>query len=643
MCGICVWINRQGRVRPELLARAIARLRHRGPDNRNLFLWPGDGPGRVLDAEGPLPEQGFTAGLAHARLSIIDLADASNQPMLSDDGSRALVFNGEAYNYLELRRELEAEGAAFRTAGDTEVLLRLLERRGPDALRQVNGMWAFVLLDMRARSLLLSRDRYGKKPLFYYAEGDDFIAASEFKAIFAILEGLGRGRRIDPSYLTAFLAGKRYPTFSDGRTFYQGIREAPGGCTLVLGLDRFDTRLIENNRIGGWIDQPADRDALGPLIADAVRLRLRSDVPVAVMVSGGVDSTMVAAHVAADPEARRNTAFYTFPTNDADLRHSRLLAKALDIELVEAPAVEGEAEVRSCLDELIRHFEVPLNLEIIALPGYLICRRMAADGIRVVLDGAGGDEVLGGYPANYALALDNLRRERRFWQALGMKRVVDSWEKQPLGKRLSRWLQFFGRMLAPKAEWPAPTPLARAEFLGGFGRALDREETLALVGECFARDAMTRVADMQRFELERGLMPSYLFMTDQISMIHSLEMRSPLLDYRLAGYVNMPRRDKFRDGFNKHLLRRLLPASVPDAVRWRADKTGFAFSPEAYGRTTAEDTLRAVRSSPTLNGLFDLPPLIKAWEARRSDRRLATLLNHMYSVCALERVYDLKL
>jgi asparagine synthase (glutamine-hydrolysing) len=642
MCGICVWINRQGRGRPELLARAIQRLRHRGPDNRNLFLWPGTGAGSVLDAGGPLPAEGFVAGLAHARLSIIDLDDASNQPMFSADGKRGIVFNGEVYNYLELRRELRQEGLEFRTAGDTEVLLGLLGRRGPDALRQVNGMWAFALLDLEERSLLLSRDRYGKKPLFYYVDDENLIAASEFKAIFAILEALGRRRRVNPRYLTAFLAGKRYPTFDDGQTFYRDIREVPHGCSLRFDLERFDSLLLEQNRIGTWFDQPADMDALGPLIADAVNLRLRSDGPVAVMVSGGVDSTMVAAHVAGDPEARRNTAFYTFPTSEADLRHSRALAQALGITLVEVPAVREE-EVDACLGDLIRQFEIPVNLEIIALPGYLTCRRMAADGIRVVLDGTGGDEVLGGYPANYSLALDNLRRERRFWQALRMKLIVDSWEKKPLAKRLSRWLQFFGRMVLPKAGQALPTPLARAELLGGFGRSLGLDETLAVVGDCFARDAMTGVGDMQRFELERGLMPSYLYMTDQISMIHSLEMRSPLLDYRLAGYVNMPLREKFHDGFNKYRLRRLLPATVPDSVRWRRDKQGFAFMPRTRGRATDGDTLRDVRNSPLLNEIYDTPRLVSAWEARRGDRRLASLMNYMYSVCSLERLYDLGL
>lgn len=640
MCGICVWINRQGRGRSALLAQAIGRLRHRGPDNRNLFLWRGKGHGTVLDAEGPLPEEGFFAGLAHTRLSIIDLADASNQPMLSGDGKRAIIFNGEVYNYLELRRELQAQGAEFRTAGDTEVLLNLLERRGADALRQVNGMWAFALLDLDARTLLLSRDRYGKKPLFYYADDENFIAASEFKAIFAILEAFGKKRRVNPHYLTAFLAGKRYPTFGDGQTFYQDIRQVPHGCSLRLGLERFDLQLLEHNRIGDWLDQEADMEAMGPLIADAVRLRLRSDVPVAVMVSGGVDSSTVAAHVAADPEARRNTAFYTFPTNDTDVRYSRTLAEALGISLVEVPAVREE-EVGACLEELARQFEVPVNLDVIALPGYLTCRRMAADGIRVVLDGTGGDEVLGGYPNNYILALDNLRRERRFWRALGMKLLVDSWEKQPPAKRLSRWIQFFGRMVWPKAQWPASTPMAQAELLGANGRVLDQAETLAVVADCFAREVMTRVGDMQRFELERGLMPSYLFMVDQMSMTHSLEMRSPLLDFRLARYVNMPRRDKFRNGFNKYRLRRLLPAAVPDSVRWRQDKKGFAFSPGAHSRVTAEETIRAVRNSPILNRVYDMKPLIAAWENRRTDRRFTFLVNHMNSVCMLERMYDL--
>lgn len=639
MCGICAWIDTRFHVRPRRLAAAIELLRHRGPDNRQVYLHDGR-EGRRYDAASSLPDRECLAGLAHSRLSIIDLDEGANQPMISEDGKRILVYNGEAYNYLELRAELETAGETFRTSSDTEVVLRLLEREGVDAMRKVNGMWALALLDMEKRVLTLSRDRFGKKPLFYHLGADGLVAASEFKSIFEIIGG---PRKVNPAYLTAFLCGKRYPTLVDGETFYRDIREVPQGGYLTYDLDRKVCETGKNNAIEEWFDKPADMGILGSTIEDSVKLRLRSDVPVAVMVSGGVDSSLVAAHVAADPEAKRNTAFYTFPTDSDDIDHSRVLAKALGIDLVEVDGTMNAELADQYINDIVRSFEIPVNLKIVALPGYLMCRKMAADGIRVVLDGTGGDELLGGYPGFYTAALQNLRQRRMFFEALRMKLVVDKWERFDLSKGVRKWRQFFTRMVFPKRNWPEPTPMARARLLGRHGRVIGEEQALGLVHACFEREIMTSVTEMQRFELTRGLIPHYLFMTDQISMINSLETRSPLLDYRLAPYVDMPLRERFHAGFNKYRLRELLPPCVPDSIRWRQAKAGFAFSPEQYVKQTTVETVKAVRRSPLLNEMYDVPRVVDDWERNSGDGQLKTLVNHMYSVCALESVYELQL
>lgn len=636
MCGICIWVRRKGEVDGERLTGAVELMRHRGPDARNVLLRERIGRGAVWwGHEAPRAGAEYSLGLAHARLSIIDLSDGGSQPMLDAESGAALAFNGEIYNYIELARELP-EGC-LRTRSDTEVLLRHLLAGGPDRLRAMNGMWAFALHEPNKRRLLLGRDRYGKKPLFYYQDENSFIAASEYRAIFHIL---GTKRRLNPEYLFGFLAGKRIPTFNDGASLYTGIRSLPGGCVLRFDLERFESSIERNNGIEDFWSEVPDPGALKEDITSAVELRLRSDVPVAVMVSGGVDSTMVAARIAQSKAAKENVSFYTLDVNDPDdLRYSKELAKALGIRLIEVPSKVDDAMFTDTFNAIVRHYEAPVSLGLVALPGWLVCRKIAEDGNRVVLDGTGGDEVLGGYSPYFTLAMQELMRRRRMLPALRLKRLTDQREG-PEGalKQLGSWWKFLRRSLVPKRGFRTKAE-ERADFLLRHCRRVGAEAGAGIVRQAYSRDRLADPTEYQIFDLVRGQMPSYLWMNDHNSMAHSIELRSPLLDYRLAKYINLPIEYKYRNGFNKYHLRASLPDNVPDSVRWRKGKAGFGLMPPNFLERNEKRFRTAVQESALLREVFDMDALVREMDEARKHWKFKSLPQQLYALALFEEHY----
>lgn len=638
MCGICIWARPDGGVDGERLARAIELLRHRGPDSRNIMLWDGT-DARRMPADAASGPKGGVVGLAHSRLSIIDLTEENDQPFRSDDGNLWLTYNGEVYNYIELREEMDH--GTFATSGDTEVLLRLLQKEGLDALKRLNGMWAFGLFDAKRRRIIVSRDRYGKKPLFFYKDDRQFAAASEYKALFEMLD---IPRQVEPDYLHGFLLGKRWPVFDDMRSMYRGIGILPAGAALVYELDTHDIRIVRDNTIDRFADKPFEGvEAFARDVESAVSLRLRSDVPVGVLVSGGVDSTAVSA-MAAEASGGENLSFYTLKLDNDDLHYSRRVAQCLGVRLVE---VEGDLDperMERGLARLTRQLEIPINAGLVTLPGYLVLKRMAEDGVRVALDGTGGDEVLGGYPGYYEMACENAMRAGMWGKAFELKRLLDQREDTRSRSFIGGWLRYFRRTAFPGRRPPEKMVTdSRAEFLARFARRAGLEGMRDIIGECFGRDRMTDVSDMQLFDLMKGQIPYYLYINDQVSMINSIETRSPFMDYRLAGYVNMPVRYKFRDGFNKYLLRKVIPDSIDDDIRWRMAKAGFKMSLDEDRQARRQRMLDMVRGSELFAGLFDMDALLAGLAGREDESHFRELLEHMYSIALLEREVGLKL
>ncbi|HSE94665.1 MAG TPA: asparagine synthase (glutamine-hydrolyzing), partial [Methylomirabilota bacterium] len=384
MCGIAgVFRYDGGPVDADSLAAMSAAVSHRGPD----------GLDQDIQTVGSLQ-----VGLGHARLRIIDLSAAASQPMVSDDGAVSVTFNGEIYNFRELRARLQARGVRFRTASDTEVILRVYEAEGPDAITSLDGMFAFALWDAHRRMLLLARDRVGKKPLFYASGPGWLVFASEIKALMRWPE---LAVEVDPGALPAFFLYGYVPTPA---TPYRGIRQLPPGhCLSVDGTGA--TRLWGYWELPPAGPPPAEGDATGrvrELVTDAVRRRLVADVPLGAFLSGGIDSTIVVgvmSQLMGTPVRTFSIGFAGDPRFD-ERRYARLAARHFGTEHTEFVVEPSAVDL---VDRLVYHHDGPFA-DSSAVPTYLLSR-LTRQHVTVALNGDGGDELFAGYLRFYAALL----------------------------------------------------------------------------------------------------------------------------------------------------------------------------------------------------------------------------------------------
>ena len=582
MCGIAGVVSRD----PEALGAVRGMtdaLRHRGPDDEGYLLAAADGTsvaafaGRdTLGALGlpPMPRRppaGVEVALGHRRLSIIDVGPGGHGPMASADGRAWVTYNGEIYNYLELREELRALGHSFRTSSDTEVLLAAYDQWGPDALARFNGMWAFALVDTRRGILLAARDRFGVKPFHYYADDRLFAFASEIKGLLA---HPGVRARADEKTVLGFLV--RGALDEGASTFFEGIRALPASHRLILDIR---TRRLEVER---WYDLPpagtrrADPMRLRELLRDAVRLRLRSDVDVGTCLSGGLDSSSIVALTASlrtETTGGRRRAFSVTYT-DAGLDESAFIDAVVAATGVDAARTTATAaDLWHDLPALIRHQDEP-----IPSPGpYSHWRVMALAhqaGMKVLLDGQGADEILAGYHYQYGPYLAEIAARRGLGAA---------WREAAAAHRVTgRPLGFFLGLLAYH-RLPLP-PAARRWALERFtthgylpARLLDPAVTARLGAPPGERHqpqptlAAERMADLWRTSL-----PALLRYEDRNSMAFGIEARTPFLDYRLVEEaMALDAEDLIRGGWTKAVLREAMAGLVPEPVRLRRDKLGF--------------------------------------------------------------------
>ena len=563
MCGIAGLLRTSGLLPTDSVTVTAMTdcLAHRGPDGSGQYV--GDG-----------------VVLGHRRLSIIDLA-TGDQPFVSADRRLALVYNGELYNYLEIRAELKALGRTFRTESDTEVILQAYEEWGTDCLARFNGMWAFALWDSRNQVLFCARDRLGEKPFFYAERSGAFTFGSEIKALFAA----GQPREVNEEMFDAILCFGYLPA---PYTTYRGVRKLPAGCFLVVAAGRVEVRRY-------WQMPSFPAEALrtdtarinaqfAELFADSVRLRMRSDVPVGAFLSGGLDSASVVAAMSSHSERRVRTCTIGFEGGSDERPLARLVAERFNTEHSEA--VVGREHAEGLLHRLAWHFDEPFA-DTSALPSYVVSK-IARELVTVVLTGDGGDEVLGGYPVHQSEKLASM------WQQLP-SRFAGRRARYPRLSLLSRLPPAFvvragARSLLDGANEDFISRLERKQIgfsaaqrralIGGNPRVRPAREfiTEALAG-CEAQDGI----GLLNFWLHTVALPErYLCKVDRSSMAHSLEARVPFLDPRLvelmAGVspaVKMPgvtRKAVLRDTIGRQLPEPLLKASKrgfdPPLARW---------------------------------------------------------------------------
>ncbi len=584
MCGIVGFVGEIKGWNPRRLEQMRDALAHRGPDGAGTRIF--DSSGEAGPGEGPA-----RAGLAHRRLSIIDLTDAGAQPMSNEDGKRWITYNGEFYNFAEYRPELEARGHVFRSHCDTETILHLYEEYGIDeTLRRMNGMFAFALWDEATATLHLARDRVGKKPLYYAEIDGGLLFASELKALYA--SGL-----IDPDQLDeqALMEALRYGTPFGARTFSRQIRMLPPGHRAVWRNGELKVHAYYRNPFetaepqpGRSIDEWADE--LEALLTDAIRLRFVADVPVGLFLSGGIDSSLVAALTARRLQREVRAYCVSFEEQAFDeSMHARAIADHLGLPITVLSA--GAAD-DALYERIARHTDQPLG-DASLIPTFLVARSAREQGVKVVLTGDGGDEVFAGYELyRSVLKLWGSREDRA---RIGQRRTwrERAWEwrtrlRGPARGYLALQQQFSAKHL-PRL-YQSRSDAAR------WRRAAENDRC-AILNALKSRPVIDRI---QYSDMRTMMVDDVLRKVDLMSMANALECRSPLLDYRvieLAARLTLEQKID-RAGRAKCLLRHLLARHVPPHL-FERPKMGFCMPwGERCAGAYAESLIRRWRAAP---------------------------------------------
>lgn len=625
---------------------ATNRLRHRGPDDEGYLV--GDtrrGAYRAFAGRDTTPSLGLpyirTGAGSHAdlafgfrRLSIVDLSDAGHQPMCSADGRYWIVFNGEIYNYPELRIELERLGFVFRSETDTEVILAAYQAWGAECLHRFNGMWAFAIWDSRNAELFLTRDRFGVKPLYYSVRDGRFSFASEIKALVGS-HGVPFAPRASAVY--DYLTAARLPREQDGLTFVEGVRCVPAGHRLTVST--VGIRLERSYRLPDAADgvpRPAD-DVVAEfreLLTDAVRLRLHADVPVGSCLSGGLDSSAIVCLVDrimpqlgadARPLGPRQKTFSAVYTEDARYNERRFIDDVLAATRADGHYVVPTAErLRAELAQLVWHQDEPFNSTSI-FAQWCVMATVREQGVTVLLDGQGADESLGGYRP-FDIVVSDLLRQGRVGGALRTGRAIGATAGVSVAPLLARALarqlptRYVARMRRRRAE--AGVQLLQPAFA--------REERGA--GGIEAPPYRGFHEYVQGLIYDESL-PALLRYEDRNSMAHSVEGRVPFLDYRLVEYAMTAAAPwVLHDGWTKWVLRSAVRDVVPPQIAWRRDKVGFETPERPWITAVLDGGAETLFGPSALSAAFLRPDAVSRdvaqWRTGAGDtRRLWRCIN----------------
>ena len=621
MCGICgiIALCYEQPVDRHLLQQMNNTIRHRGPDDAGYFT-----------------DQ--AAGLAMRRLSIIDL-NTGHQPISNEDGSIWIVFNGEIYNYRQLRQKLEQKGHVFTTQTDTETIVHAYEEYGDDCVQHLNGMFAFAIWDQKRRRLFLTRDRLGIKPLYYYASPQQLVFGSELKAVMA---NPAVPRDIDFTALDQFLTLEYVPT---PRSIFQQVKKLPPGHSLVaengqIRLSRYWNVDFENVTVP---QNEADCvAALADLIRDAVKIRLVADVPLGAFLSGGIDSSTIVAFMSetADTQVQTFSVGFGDPTYN-ELPYARLVADHLNTKHYEEFL---EPDITELVPRLVRQYDEPFG-DFSSFPTFLVSE-MARQQVKVVLSGDGGDEIFGGYDTYLAQRMDAsvyryLPRYLRQQVLPGLlaavpprpakkglinksKRFVEGAALDPALQHV-RWMMFMHE--ADKAQLYRPD--LRAALNGDSPQALIKR----YFGEAHYSDPL---AQQQYVDLKTYLVDDILTKVDRMSMATSLEARVPLLDYRIVNFaLNLPPQLKLNGRNTKVILRQVMADRLPPAVLAKP-KEGFSIPLKHWLRHELRPLMHDLLSPDRLKqrGYFDstcVAGWIQEHEAQRTNHS-----HRLWSLMVLE-------
>ncbi len=559
MCGIVGLFNQ-----PELsISKMSGAISHRGPDAQGIY------------------QNGYVS-LGHRRLSIIDLTESANQPLVKD--GLVIVFNGEVYNYKELAAELNKQGVNFNTNSDTEVVLEAWRAWGARSLNRLRGMFAFAIYDEQSQGLFLARDEFGIKPLFYKLDGNKLIFSSELKS----LKALSLGLEVDPQAVVTHL---EYLWLPDNQCIYKGVQKFPSGCYAQMSMK-------SGLRIKRYSDifEPSNKSNMAPgdcvaslqkTIEDSVDAHMIADVPVSVLLSGGLDSSIIASLASRNnPDIEAYTIAFRsedkkFEAMPDDAFYARKVAKMLDIKLNE---IEITPNIVELWPKLVAMLDEPIG-DAAAINTYLICEAARKAGSKVLLSGMGADEIFAGYRKHYACLL--AAKYRRLMPKFGHKSLEFLVNKLPVasgsgGYRYIRWLK---RFLA-FAGMPEEAAFQRSYSYYSqcdLGNLLSKDyqqylskpfvDHSKIYNKYADLDQINRMCYVDSQWFMRGLNLTY---SDRASMAASSEVRVPFVDKEVVTCAfSMPGKVKIRKGKTKSVLKEAARAWLPDEIINRP-KAGFA-------------------------------------------------------------------
>jgi len=594
--------------------RATDRLVHRGPDDEGYFC------------AGPL-------ALGFRRLSILDMSAAGHQPMVTEDGDYALVFNGEIYNFIELRDDLRARGHAFRTQTDTEVILAAYREWGLACFERFNGMWSMLLWDARRRHLLASRDRFGIKPLYVAALDDRWIFASELQAV---LSYSGASRALDLTTLVDFVDYGF--TDHNQETFVQGVRRFPAGhaglykpttggaaraswpmTMRYYGLDG----AIDHDRRARILADPTGREEarlveeFRAALVDAVQLRMRSDVPVGTCLSGGVDSGGITCATAAVAlKERAQSCRYAFTALFEEYDETAQIRAVVEHTGVSwfAPPMDDDA-VRRVTETFFRAHDEPVH-SLSPFAGYLVFEAAAREHVVVLLNGQGADELLAGYSSyidEYIVDSGVESGPRAMARAFTSEARAGTLGVRNLAFRTATRLA--ARTMPGLALAVRKRSSARSFIRGSVRRALARPSVDQ------SPISVRSLDDALLTSISASPLPLYLRLEDRNSMAHSTEARLPFLDPRVVELaLTAPAGMKRRDGYNKYLERRAFEGLLPDVVRLHRPKLGFPVPHGRWLRGPMREFFLDILSESSLRarGVYDVDGILARRDAMLS-------------------------
>ena len=602
MCGILGAFGSIDNFSEKLFSRALGTLFHRGPDGGAVW-------------------RGNSAVLGHRRLAIIDLSEAGVQPMIDPETGLVIVFNGEIYNFRELKVELEAKGCQFRSNSDTEVLLKGYSVWGKDVLNRCNGMWAFAIWDPATEKAFIARDRFGVKPFYYSLSDRGLLFASEPKALHALDTALTEP---NPSAVADFIVDSKIHLGE--RTFYKFISALPAAH---YGVYDARDRILTSHRYWDYPESPQcnselmrDQEQFSEIFVDAVRLRLRSDVPVGLTLSGGLDSTAVLAaakHVSASPPHCYTSVYSRELRGEEAWAEIAAERAGTKVEPVEA-ALDDWLQT---MNKIVRHMDSP-GYSPAVVPLWSIMAKARQDYIPVLLEGQGADELLAGYSQYSAISVLEYLKSGEFWQFLkginSMRRTFSLW-----------WtIAWLARSSFPvtvaRITRNQRLSLLRPEVVR-IWRDRDEDHTLSRVGKSY--DPLHAAL---WHDHAINVLPALLHYGDAISMAHGIESRLPFMDYRLVEWVFRELPILISEGQTKVPVRNFLRRHHFDRIANRKDKLGYPTPISEWYQRIGRKHLEQLTADDTapIWGIMSRPAVLKLTQAAGSGSTRG--LFHLYKV-----------